>query len=238
MKIWIHGVTGYMGQELEKAIQKSKKYHFLGGSSSADSLPNVKNMILNADVVIDFSSKQGNDALWEYRDFLPDIVICTTGLESHQLSRWSQSHQKVLFAPNTSLGVFITNLLAKKAAKILSDDYDIEILETHHKRKKDAPSGTALHLAQSIASATLENHQVVCHRESPRKPREIGVSTLRGGGVFGEHEVRFLGEHDEIVISHKAYSRALFAQGALKLADWIFKQHEVKLYNLEDVSFS
>ena len=128
----------------------------------------------------------------------------------------------------------LMNEVGRIARVLVPAEFDIEIVETHHKRKKDAPSGTALLLARAIQKEFPKASIVTSHPEL-RKPGSIGVHAVRGGGVFGEHEVRFISEHEEITVAHRAFSRALFAHGALNLAEKLHQRSTVGYVTLADL---
>lgn len=178
--------------------------------------------IPDVDVAIDFSRPEGALAL--ARALAPrgiPLLIGTTGIapsDREELVRLAV-HAPILLVSNTSLGVHVTRELVRLARRLLGADYDVEILEIHHRHKADAPSGTALALAEAIGNASevrrVFGREGVC---GPRSRDEMGVMALRGGEVVGEHTVFFLGEHDRIEITHRAASRMVLAQGALSLA--------------------
>lgn len=251
MKVWIHGYSGRMGQEITKVLRATNSWTLIGGSSgrgllfegqeglSWDQFPNI---ISNAEVLIDFSSVAGNlelqKAIRSDSHFSKAVLIGSTGLDGQQIEEWKKlakdKNIAILLAPNTSLGVLLLHQLSKLLGEVLSPlGFDIEILESHHRAKLDAPSGTAKFLAQGIASAV--DKKIKVNREGKRENHEIGVTALRGGSVFGEHEIQFLGDEEEIKISHRALSRGLFAKGSLLLAEWVAKQ-KAGFYKLEDVT--
>lgn len=249
-KIWINGITGRMGQTLKSIINDSKNFELLGGSAlnhfeighSKKEKP-YPEMLKSADLVIDFSSTDGNLAFFEIFEKTHEppqsILIATTGMTGEQIKQWSKLVKsrglRCLIAPNTSLGVLIQMQVSKQVAKIMQQhDFDIEILESHHRYKKDSPSGTAKFLAENIASQ--QNLEISTHRTGQRKRNELGLVALRGGNVFGEHTIKFLGLNEELEIKHTALSRDLFAKGALVLGDWLKKQ-DPGLYQLEDVDY-
>lgn len=179
-------------------------------------------------MVVDFTTAEGTCALLEValKDPKP-IVIGTTGLESHHQNLIKEASKKmpILYASNMSLGVAVLNKAVKLVAKALKD-FDIEIIETHHRHKKDSPSGTALGLAQTCAEArSLELDKVRTSGRNgnigERKREEIAVMALRGGDVAGIHNVGFYGEGEYLELIHTATSRATFAQGAIQAALWL-----------------
>lgn len=254
MKVWIHGYSGRMGQEIGQLMAATCKDWTLLGGTSAEGLhlaqknfvePNWDNFpqyLKETDLLIDFSSASANAVLLDYLrrngKSQKAILIGSTGMSEEQKLQWKTLSQelglRVLIAANTSLGVLLSMHVSVILGKILSPlGFDAEILETHHRNKIDAPSGTALFLGEHLAKAV--DKKLVAHREGKRQPDEIGVTALRGGSVFGEHEIRFLGDEEELVISHRALSRGLFAKGALLLAQWLVNK-EPGSYQLEDVS--
>lgn len=176
------------------------------------------------DVIVDFSNPSAFGGLMEYAvRNSKAVVICTTGLNDTQKNTLKDASRKipVFFSANMSLGVNLINELAKKAARVLGDSFDIEIVEMHHNQKVDAPSGTALMLADSIKAELDGDTKYEYDRHSKREKRtknEIGIHAIRGGTITGEHEIIFAG-HDEIIkISHSARSKELFATGAINAA--------------------
>ena len=247
---WINGITGAMGQILTNVIRATDDFELIGGSGLGvikkqkdNSLIEVSEPLLPAfssvDLVIDFSSIEGNQLLLEAaKESKPkSYIIATTGLPSTTIDQWdslAKKGSKVLLAANTSLGVILTQIVSKQISKVLTNHFfDIEIAETHHRRKVDAPSGTALFLAEGIARQ--ENLNVKYARTGKREANEIGVTSLRGGSAFGEHTVHFYGEEEEISITHRALSRELFAKGALVLSGWLLKADSGKLHRLENL---
>lgn len=234
-KILLSGCCGKMGKAVTAEAEKRENCKIIGGIdlvtdadpgypvfSSPTAIP--EDVIKSADVIIDFSNPSAFGGLMEFavRNSIP-AVICTTGLNEAQKSILRDSSEKipVFFSANMSIGVNLINELAKKAAKVLGNDFDIEIIEMHHNQKIDAPSGTALMLADSIKSVLDKDTVYEYDRHSKREKRsdnEIGIHAVRGGTITGEHEIIFAG-HDEIIkISHSARSKELFATGAVNAA--------------------
>ncbi len=186
----------------------------------------------NTDVVIDFSNADAiNSNITHAIKNKTAYLCCITGLSESHFATIKQASAKIacLHANNTSLGVHILSQLVEKAAQQLAD-YDIEILEMHHRQKKDSPSGTAILLAESVAKGLGKeyNSQIHTHHlgfnNQGREESKIGFASLRGGQVIGDHSVIFAGKNDMITLSHRANDRALFADGAIKLASWLAKQ--------------
>ena len=180
------------------------------------------------------------DKLLDYCEAqLMPSVLCTTGLSPEQLERVKALSRKtaVLKSANMSLGINLLLKLLKEAAGVLAPaGFDIEIVEKHHKTKADAPSGTALLLAEGLKQGLPEERQYVFGRQGlcPRQPQEIGIHAVRGGSVAGDHEIFFLGEDETVTLSHSAASRRIFAYGALKAAGYIVSQRP-GLYNMRDL---
>jgi 4-hydroxy-tetrahydrodipicolinate reductase len=193
-----------------------------------------------ADVVIDFSHYSSLPALLSYclAKKVP-LVLATTGHTDSQKQDINEASVKipVFFAANMSLGISLIAELAKKAAQILGAAYDVEIVEKHHRHKLDAPSGTALSLAQAITSVRPDLSTYTYDRQSERRERndnEIGISSIRGGSIVGEHEIIFAGLDELIEIKHTANSRAILASGAVKAASFIYGKAP-GLYGMQDI---
>lgn len=243
-KLWIHGISGRMGGAIRQELS-SFRFSLVGGSGLESGLSEIMTGLTESDCVIDVSSSQGHDTLIEAFESgeltKKRVLICTTGLSKHQLGHWKQEAKPrgltVLAAPNTSLGIL---LMLKSALVVtglsLANGFDIEMEETHHRGKTDIPSGTALFLAKNICKSNPKL-KISERKKGSREKNELGISSIRGGGVYGEHKIRFLGDHEELCITHRAFSRALFARGSLILAEWLFKQ-EPGFHYLEEVSLT
>lgn len=196
---------------------------------------------VDADVVIDFSNAGAVDELLAYctEKKLP-VVLCTTGLSEEQLKKVEESSEKsaILKSANMSMGINLLLKLLKDAAKVLAPaGYDIELVEKHHNQKLDAPSGTALALADSINDALNNEYNYVYDRSQVRQKRdakEIGISAVRAGTIVGEHEVLFAGTDEVIEFKHTAYSRSVFAKGAVEAAKFLAGK-ETGMYDMGDV---
>ncbi|MEZ4742535.1 MAG: 4-hydroxy-tetrahydrodipicolinate reductase [Bdellovibrionota bacterium] len=238
-KAWIHGYSGRMGEKIKQALENSSFFELIGGSSlEKKDLTKIN----ETDIILDFSSALGNIELLNILETSNlenvAVLIGSTGIEARTKQLWNQlaRSQKLslLFAPNTSLGV----LLAAKAALTIgkasyANDFDIEIVETHHKNKIDQPSGTANFFGEILAES-ISGVQLETNRTGARQKSEIGVHSIRGGGIFGEHEIRFINDHEEVRISHRAFDRDLFANGALVLARWLMRKSS-GVYHLLDI---
>jgi 4-hydroxy-tetrahydrodipicolinate reductase len=181
-------------------------------------------VIQGADVVIDFSAPTATLKLAKALESASDktVLIGTTGLSSKEIRALSiaakRGRHRILIAGNTSLGVATLAKLIGTAVTALSDHgFDIEIIEAHHRMKKDAPSGTALFLAEIVKRANPKL-KVINDRKGPRQPHTFSIHAIRGGGIIGEHEIRLISDHEEISLGHRAFNRSLFAKGALTLA--------------------
>ncbi len=192
------------------------------------------------DVIIDFSNPSALAGELDYavKNNIP-AVICTTGLGEEQLAALHKAAESipVFFSGNMSLGVSVLAALTKKAAAILGDSFDIEIIEMHHNQKLDAPSGTALMLANAAKEGVAYEPEYIYDRTTRRQkrdPREIGISAVRGGTIVGEHQVIFAGKDEVINLTHRAQSREIFAVGALRAARFLLGK-PAGMYNMEDL---
>jgi len=202
----------------------------------------VRETLTGADVAIDFTAPEASLQLAAAAaEMGVPLVIGTTGLSAEQIDTLRGSAERVpcVFAPNMSVGVNLLLGVLADVARVLGDEYDVEIVEAHHRMKKDAPSGTAVKMAQVLAEALgrdLESVGVYGRRgmvgERPRK--EIGIHTVRGGDIVGEHTVLFAGIGERIEVSHRASSRDTFAKGAVRAAAWV-KGRKPGLYTMKDV---
>ena len=228
MKIGIIGSAGRMGQALVDAITADGQA-YAGGVDKGDDLAAL---VASSDVLVDFSSPHAIEANLDACVAAgKPIVIGTTGLEErhHFLIDDAARDIPVLQTGNTSLGVTMLAALVQQAARQLGDDWDIEILEMHHRHKVDAPSGTALLLGEAAASGRgidLKQHSDRGRDgiTGARKAGDIGFASLRGGSVAGDHHVIFASKHERIELVHRAETRAIFARGAVKAATWLTRQ--------------
>lgn len=191
------------------------------------------------DCIIDFSNPSNLDMILDYAVvFKTPCVLATTGFSDAQIEKINNASKDIaiLRSANFSLGVILMNKLVKEMTAVLKDGFDIEVIEKHHNRKLDAPSGTAKMLISSIEEST--NYHTVCGREgiSKREPNEIGVHSIRGGSIVGEHEVLFCGNDEVLSIKHEAHSRKIFGVGACKAAKFL-KDKKNGLYDMEDILF-
>ena len=245
LKIIISGCNGHMGRVVEAlcandpAVEVCAGFDVLGTADRDFPVcTSPAQFAGQADAVIDFSSPAALDGLLEFaRTRHIPLVLATTGYSPEQVAQVGAVALEVpIFrSANMSLGINVLLELVKKAASVLGDSCDIEIVERHHRRKVDAPSGTALMIADTAAEACGHETQYVFERHSVRQPREkkeIGISAVRGGTIVGEHEIIFAG-HDEVMeIKHTASSREIFAQGAVEAAKFIAGVEKPGLYDM------
>ncbi len=238
IKIGVAGANGRVGQILVQNIKTSLEMELAGAFDAGD---DPKPVFDAADVVIDFTAPSATEMHAKLAaETGTALVACTTGLSREQEAVLEESAKKtaVVYASNTSLAVNVLFALTEQAAKYLPD-YDIEIIEAHHNKKVDAPSGTALTLGKTAAAARGEmfDDVAVLSREGQvgaRKTGEIGFSTIRGGDAVGEHTVILFGEGERIEIKQQASNRALYAQGAIRAAQWVAGKSS-GLYSMRDV---
>ena len=203
--------------------------------------PSLDQCSVEADVIVDFASPKAVDGLLAYscKKQVP-VVLCTTGLSGEQLAAVEKASQvtAILRSANMSLGVNLLLKLVSDAARILAGSgFDMEIVEKHHNQKVDAPSGTALALADSMNQAMDGQYAYTCDRSTRREkrnPKEIGISSVRGGSIVGEHDVIFAGRDEVLTLSHTAYSKAIFAKGALEAAKFLAGK-KPGMYSMTDV---
>lgn len=248
VRIIMHGCNGKMGQVITGLVADDANAQIVAGIDIADNRDNgypvftdIKKCDVAADVIVDFAAAAAVDALLDYsvEKQIP-VVLCTTGLSDEQLARVKESSKKVaiLKSANMSLGINTLMKLLKDAANVFAPaGYDIEIVEKHHNQKVDAPSGTAIALADSINEARGGEYEYVYDRSQVRKKRdkkEIGISAVRGGTIVGEHEVIFAGIDEVIEFKHTAYSKSVFAKGAVEAAKFLAGK-PAGMYDMADV---
>jgi len=254
-KVVICGISGRMGSHIADMVRTTQGLQLSGATEAPDSyaigttLPegpmvvdDLSKCIERADVVIDFTSpastlKQASIVAENQKA----IVVGTTGFNDQEKSQLTQILKNIpsVWAPNMSIGVNVLLNLVAEAARLLGNDYDVEILEAHHRHKQDAPSGTAFALAESAARALDRNLMKVAnyHREGKmgeRPEKEIGIQTLRGGDIVGDHTVMFAGVGERLELTHRATNRDNFARGAVQAALWVVDK-EPGLYTMRDV---
>ena len=244
-RIIISGCCGHMGRVVadicanDPDVEVTAGIDLLGQPMDGFPVfPSPAACTAEGDVVIDFSHPAALDGLLDFcaQRMLP-VVLATTGYSEEQLARIGDSARviPVFRSANMSLGINVLLELVKRAAALLGDGFDVEITERHHSRKLDAPSGTALMLADAAAQALPYKAEYVYDRYSVRKPRdrrEIGISSLRGGTIVGDHSVVFAGRDEVIEFSHHAASREVFAVGAVKAAKFLARVDVPGMYDM------
>lgn len=261
----IIGVTGRMGHALVRALGSSEELSLTGAIASANSAAlgrdagelagtaalgvavscDLPAALAAADVALDFSRPEAVAAhLAACRAAGTPLVIGTTGMPESMEAQFAEAARDIalLVAPNTSVGVTLLIELVRTAARALPEAFDIEILEMHHRMKRDAPSGTALALGRAVGegrglSAAHALAQAAASRAGERRSGQIGFAVMRGGDGVGEHEVRFLGTGESLVLGHRASERGIFARGALTAALWLARQRAGR-YFMRDILFS
>ena len=253
IKVLLNGCLGAMGLVISELVEKVNDMEIVAGidrkCKEADFTPKYTYAVYEspldvkeeADVCIDFSSALAVDGILDYctKKKLP-LVLCTTGLSNEQLKNVKKSSETIaiLRSANMSIGVNLLLKLVAQATKALENKgFDIEIVEKHHNRKLDAPSGTALALADAVNEAAEGSYDYIFSRSERREKRpatEIGISSVRGGSIVGEHDVIFAGEDEVITLSHSAYSRSIFAKGAVEAAKFLYNK-KAGIYSMFDV---
>ena len=248
VKIIMHGCNGKMGQVITGIVAADKDAEIVAGIDIVDNrqnpypvFTNIDDCNVEADVIIDFASAKAIDKLLDYVETrkIP-VVLCTTGLSEEQLARVEEVSKKVavLKSANMSLGINTLFKVLKSVSPLLAEaGFDIEIVEKHHHFKVDAPSGTALALGDAVNESLPEKYEYKFDRSQDRIPRpknEIGFFSVRGGTIVGEHDVIFAGEDEVITFSHTAYSKSVFAKGAVEAAKFL-KGQPAGHYTMKEV---
>ena len=248
LRIVLTGCNGQMGTVLTRMIAETPDMETVAGIDVTENpaapypiYPSLEKCTEEADVVVDFSTAKAVDDLLAgcVAKKLP-LVLCTTGLTETQLKYVKKASESIaiLRSANMSLGVNLLMKLVQDAARVLAAaDFDIEIVEQHHRRKLDAPSGTAIALGESINAAMEDPYTFTfdrSQRHEKRDPKEIGFSAVRGGSIVGEHDVIFAGQDEVVTLKHSAYSRSIFAKGALTAARFLAGK-PAGMYNMSDV---
>ncbi|MBR4720517.1 MAG: 4-hydroxy-tetrahydrodipicolinate reductase [Clostridia bacterium] len=245
--IILSGANGRMGRAISEKVQKSDTCRIVAGYDINDFCKNsypvftdIEKCDVEADVIVDFSHPSAFSAVLGFakKRKLP-LIVATTGLTKEQKDELfcAKSEIPVFYSANMSLGVNLLINLCKNAASVLGDKFDIEIVEKHHNKKLDAPSGTALSIADAISEVLENTPEYVYDRHSVRRERlknEIGIHAVRGGNIVGEHEVIFAGEDEVITLSHSAASREVFAAGAIAAAEFM-KGKPAGLYSMNEL---
>lgn len=248
VRVIMNGCNGKMGQVITGIAAGDEQVEIVAGIDVYDGIQNpypvfadIKDCTVEADVIIDFSTAKAVDGLLDYvEEKKIPVVLCTTGLSEAQLNRVSEVAGKtaVLKSANMSLGINTIMKLLQQAVQVFGPaGYDVEIVEKHHNQKLDAPSGTAIALADSMNEVMDHQYEYIYDRSQRRQKREakeLGISAVRGGTIVGEHEVIFAGTDEVIEIKHTAYSKAVFAKGAVEAAKYLAGK-PAGLYNMSDV---
>jgi 4-hydroxy-tetrahydrodipicolinate reductase len=247
-RVIMHGCNGRMGQMITGIVANDPDVDIVAGVDVSDHIKNnypvfksISECDAQADVIIDFANASAVDVLLEYAAGrqIP-VVLCTTGLSEAQLEHMKQTSEKVaiLKSANMSLGINTIMKLLKEITPLFAESgFDIEIVEKHHNQKLDAPSGTALALADSVNEVLGNEYEYVYDRSNRREKRpkkEIGISAVRGGSIVGDHDVIFAGMDEVVTISHTAYSRAVFGKGAVAAAKFLADKGP-GMYDMSDV---
>ncbi len=247
-KIIMLGCNGRMGQMITDMVKQDDECTIVAGIDIVDNRDNgypvytkLADCDVEADAIIDFTSATDFESRMDYAvDKQIPIIECSTGLSEEQMAYLKKASEKVavLKSANMSLGInLLMKLLKEAAVKLAGDGFDVEIVEKHHNQKLDAPSGTALALADSINEAMDDRYEYIYDRSQVRQKRdkkELGISAVRGGTIVGEHEVIFAGTDEVITFKHTAYSRAVFAKGSITAAKYL-KGKAAGLYDMSDV---
>ena len=262
VRVAIHGAAGRMGQSIAKVLVADSDARLVAAMDRDDSsalgqdigslsgisdtgvhvTADIEEFLQNVEVVVDFSTPLATSRLLPLcaGQHIP-LVTGTTGLDSDARAAIERAaeHVAVVCAPNYSQGVSALYFLAARAAELLGPEFDAEIVEMHHRHKVDAPSGTAVRLYEVVADAKgLDAEQAAMHgrsgRVGPRTRQEIGVMTLRGGDVVGEHTLYLTGEGERVELTHRATDRTIFARGAVRAAHWVVGK-PAGLYDMTDV---
>ena len=247
-KVVMHGCNGHMGQVITGICKDDPDVEIVAGVDKFHGIENdypvfdtLSDVNVDFDVIIDFSNVAAVDCILDFCESAKKpVVLCTTGLTEEHIKHVNEASKKtaVLRSANMSLGINTLFDLCKKATQVFADaGFDIEIVEKHHNQKLDAPSGTALALADSINEALDEKYEYCYNRADRREKRpknEIGISAVRGGNIVGEHEIIFAGTDEVITLKHTAYSKGVFGKGAVEAAKFLAGK-PAGLYDMKDV---
>jgi 4-hydroxy-tetrahydrodipicolinate reductase len=247
IRVLMSGCNGKMGQVITRLANESDQLRIVAGCDINDNIKNdypvfknIKDCNVEVDVIIDFSNPSAFDNLIDFATSkkIP-LVMATTGLSQENIEKLKVASKDIpiFFSANMSLGINLVLNLVKKAARVLEGNFDIEIIEKHHNQKLDAPSGTALVLADAINSVLQQKYEYTYDRHSrraKRKTNEIGIHAVRGGTIVGEHSVIFAGNDEIIEINHSAMSKEIFGTGALKAARYIYNKTP-GIYSMDDL---
>jgi len=245
VRVILSGCNGKMGRVISGLASNFPDLSIVAGidkntdQSSYPVFSNIAECTVDADVVLDFSRPDVLDSIIKYaKEKNIGVVLCTTGFTDEQLLKITEASKEipVFRSANMSIGVNVVNKVLRSISALLYNNFDIEIIEKHHNQKVDAPSGTALLLANTIKDSIPEETEFIYGREgiAKRNHKEIGIHAVRGGSIVGDHEVIFAGQGEVIEISHYAISREVFAMGALKACEFMYGK-EKGFYSMDDV---
>lgn len=234
-RIILNGCNGVMGKTITQLVGQDDEAEIVAGVDIADDgsadypvFSSLRGCDVEADVLIDFSTPKILDQILDYcREKKLPAVLCATGYDEEQLEKIEKAaaHSAILKSANMSLGINTLMRLLREAAKVFAaEGYDVEIVEKHHNKKLDAPSGTALALADSVNEAMDSQYEYIYDRSQRREKRgkkELGISSVRGGTIVGQHDVIFAGVDEVVTFSHAAYSKAVFGKGAVAAAKFL-----------------
>lgn len=249
MNVLIYGIGGKMGKMLIDGLANDQEATLACGVDKFADPKNftvpvfkcAKDVDVKVDVIIDFSRAEALDDLLDFalKNKVP-AVICTTGYSQEQLAQINEASKiiPIFRSSNMSLGINLLIDLCRKASQLLKDDCDIEIVEQHHNQKVDAPSGTAIAIADAINEEYEHQKEFVYGRHETNKKREkkeIGIHAVRGGTIVGKHDVLFISQDEVVTIAHEAQSRAVFARGAIRAAKYLYTLSKPGMYNMQDL---
>lgn len=243
--IGVIGVTGRMGRALVNIINKRQDFTAgIGFSRAQNSDITLEDVFSQNSYVVDFSKPELIESILKAAIHAPKpLVLCSTGWSQQEMRHLLEALAKkapIVIASNTSMGAYLQRHMVRQLAKVLGEEYDIDIMEKHHRHKIDSPSGTALTLFNDIKMAKMQSDKLTYQthnlEKGPRPDRFIGMNVSRTGNLPGEHEVSFVSSDEMISIKHVAFDRTLFANGAVKIIEWIDKtQPEAGLYTMENI---
>jgi 4-hydroxy-tetrahydrodipicolinate reductase len=246
-KIILNGCCGKMGTVISNLVEKDEKLQIVAGidkfpkgERSYPIFSDLNECTVEYDVLLDFSRPDSLRPILAFSEKnSKPVVLCSTGYNAEDLALIEEKSKVLpLFrSANMSVGVNLVNMLLRKISPVLYENFDIEVIEKHHNQKVDAPSGTAVMLAETIKNSIEEDTHFVYGREgiSKREHKEIGIHAIRGGSIVGDHDVIFAGDGEIIEITHKAISREVFAVGALKASSYMGNVSKPGHYDMEDV---
>jgi 4-hydroxy-tetrahydrodipicolinate reductase len=246
IKIVLNGCSGKMGKMITECSSNFKNLEIVAGidkfpsDTSYPIFETAQDLNLDYDVLLDFSRAEALHSLLDLTEKTKKpLVICSTGFTPEDIALINEKSNslKLFRSGNMSFGINLISSLLKKITPMLYGNYDIEIIEKHHNQKVDAPSGTAIMLADAAKESIKDTTKYVYGREgnSKREENEIGIHAVRGGGIIGDHEVIFAGTGEVIELTHKAISREVFAVGALKACEYMATVDKAGLYDMNDV---